>query len=52
MPNLAPVERRSPVRHTPAMAPVPPPLAFVLLLFSGWVNRNQEAVMDDLLEEN
>ena len=33
------------------MAPVPPPLAFVLL-FSGWVNRNQQAVIDYLLEEN
>jgi putative transposase len=52
MPNLAPVERRPPVRQTPAMAPVPPPLAFFLLLFSGWVNRNQQAVIDYLLEEN
>jgi hypothetical protein len=34
------------------MAPVPPPLAFFLLLFSGWVNRNQQAVIDYLLEEN
>jgi hypothetical protein len=34
------------------MVPVPPPLAFVLLLFSGWVNRNQQAVVDYLLEEN
>ena len=34
------------------MAPVPPPLAFCLLLFSGWVNRNQQAVIDYLLEEN
>ena len=34
------------------MVPVPPPLAFVLLLFSGWVNRNQQAVIDYLLEEN
>jgi hypothetical protein len=34
------------------MAPVPPPLTFFLLLFSGWVNRNQQAVIDDLLEEN
>jgi hypothetical protein len=24
------------------MAPVPPPLAFVLLLFSGWVNRHPQ----------
>jgi hypothetical protein len=34
------------------MAPVPPPLAFFLLLFSGWVNRHQQAVIDYLLEEN
>jgi hypothetical protein len=34
------------------MALVPPPLAFVLLVFSGWVNRNQQAVIDYLLEEN
>jgi transposase InsO family protein len=34
------------------MAPVPPPLAFFLLLFSGWVNRNQQAVIEYLLEEN
>jgi hypothetical protein len=51
-PNVAPVERRAPVRQTPAMDPVPPPLAFFLLLFSGWVNRNQQAVIDYLLEEN
>ena len=29
-----------------------PPLAFVVLLFAGWVNRQQQAVIDDLLEEN
>jgi len=34
------------------MAPVSPPLALFLLLFSGWVNRNQQAVIDYLLEEN
>jgi len=34
------------------MAPLPPPLAFFLLLFSGWVNRQQQAVIDYLLEEN
>jgi hypothetical protein len=28
------------------------PLAFVLLLVSGWVNRQQQAVIDYLLEEN
>jgi transposase InsO family protein len=29
-----------------------PPVAFFLLLFSGWVNRQQQAVIDYLLEEN
>ena len=31
---------------------LPPPLAFFLLLVSGWVNRQQQAVIDYLLEEN
>src|ERR1700719_1792742 len=31
---------------------LPPPFAFFLLLFSGWVNRDQQAVIDYLLEEN
>ena len=34
------------------MDSLPPPLAFVLLLFAGWVNRQQQAVIDYLLEEN
>jgi hypothetical protein len=34
------------------MDPLPPPLAFLLLLVSGWVNRHQQAVIDYLLEEN
>src|SRR5262249_24811668 len=35
-----------------AMNSLPPPLAFVVLLFAGWVNRQQQAVIDYLLEEN
>ena len=35
-----------------AMDPLPPPLAFFCLLFSGWVNRQQQAVIDYLREEN
>src|SRR6516162_4487578 len=31
---------------------LPPPLAFFVLLFSGWVNRQQQEVIDYLLEEN
>ena len=52
MPNLGPVERRLPLRQAPARDPLPPPRAFFLLLFSGWVNRHQQAVIDYLLEEN
>jgi len=33
-------------------SPLPPPLAFVSLLLAGWVNRQQQAVIDYLLEEN
>jgi hypothetical protein len=40
------------VGHAFAMDPLPPPLAFFHLLFSGWVNRQQQAVIDYLLEEN
>ena len=28
------------------------PLQFLLLLFAGWVNRRQQAVIDYLIEEN
>ena len=35
-----------------AMDPLPPPLAFLLLLVSGWVNRQQQDVIDYLREEN
>jgi putative transposase len=34
------------------MDPLPPPLAFFLVLFSGWINRQQQAVIDYLREEN
>ena len=34
------------------MDPLPPPFAFFLLLFSGWVNRQQQSVIAYLLEEN
>ena len=50
--NLAPVERRSALRHAFAMDPLPPPPTFFLLLFSGWIDRHQQAVIDYLLEEN
>jgi hypothetical protein len=34
------------------MDSLPPPLVFVVLLFAGWVNRQQQAVIEYLLEEN
>jgi hypothetical protein len=34
------------------MYSLPPPFAFFVLLVSGWVNRQQHAVIDYLLEEN
>jgi putative transposase len=34
------------------MDSLPPPFAFVVLLFAGWVNREQQAVIDYLFEEN
>src|SRR5882762_45766 len=36
----------------PPMDPLPSPLAFCLLLFSGWINRQQQAVIEYLREEN
>src|SRR5258708_16034380 len=34
------------------MNSLPPPFAFFVLLVSGWVNRQQQAVIDYLREEN
>src|SRR5262249_42545429 len=51
-PSLAPVERRSALRHALAVDALPPPLTFFLLMFSGWANRHQQAVIEYLLEEN
>jgi hypothetical protein len=34
------------------MDPPPSPLTFFLLLFTGWINRHQQAVIEYLLEEN
>ena len=35
-----------------SMNSLPPPFAFFVFLVSGWVNRQQQAVIDYLLEEN
>ena len=50
--KLGPLEPGRPLGHAFAMDSPPPPLGFFLLLFSGWVNRHQQAVIDYLLEEN
>jgi putative transposase len=34
------------------MDSLPPPLAFLVLVLAGWVNRQQQAMIDYLLEEN
>jgi hypothetical protein len=46
---LEPTQR---LGHALAMDPLPPPLAFFVQLFAGWVNRQQRAMIDYLLEEN
>ncbi len=38
--------------HAFAMDSLPEPLAYFVLLVSGWVNRKQQAIIDYLLEEN
>src|SRR5262249_11795731 len=50
--DVVPVETWPPRGHASAMDPLPPPRAFFLMLFSGWVNRHQQAMSDYLLEEN
>lgn len=46
------LEPRRSFGHASAMDLVPRPLAFFLLLVAGWVNRQQQDVIDYLLEEN
>src|ERR1700738_752940 len=49
------IARPAPGRAPRACFPMnslPPPFAFFVLLVSGWVNRQQQAVIDYLLEEN
>jgi hypothetical protein len=51
--NLARLALDQPLGHACAIdSPLPPPFAFVVLLVAGWVNRQQQAVIDYLLEEN
>ena len=50
--DLRTLNRVAPLRQASAMDSLPRPLAFLLLLVSGWVNRQQQAVIDYLLEEN
>jgi len=46
------LNRGCPSGQAATMDPLPAPLDFLLLLFSGWVNRQQQAAIDYLLEEN
>ena len=50
--EFQPLKVGSSVRHACAVDSPSPALGFLLLLFSGWVNRQQQAVIDYLLEEN
>ena len=34
------------------MDKLPPPIQLLILMFAGWVNREQQAVIDYLREEN
>ena len=47
-PRCATLEPKHTCRPSFPMDPLPPPLAFFLLLFSGWINRQQQAVIDYL----
>ena len=47
-----PLNRGRSLGQASVMDPLPPPLAFFLHVFSGWVNRQQQAVIEYLLEEN
>src|SRR5262245_38725246 len=50
--NLPRLDPERPLGHACAMDSLPPPLAFLVLVFAGGVNRQQQAVIDYLLEEN
>src|SRR5262245_8206950 len=50
--NLPRLDPERPLGHACAMDPLPPPITFLVLVFAGWVNRQQQAVIDYLLEEN
>src|SRR5215831_9739371 len=50
--NLPRLDPDRPLGHACAMDSLPPPLAFLVLVFAGWVNRQQQAVIVYLLEEN
>jgi hypothetical protein len=48
-PTMSDLELGQPLGHALAMDPLPPPFAFFCLLFSGWVNRPQQAVIEYLI---
>jgi hypothetical protein len=43
------LESGPPVGHASAMKPLPAPLAVLVLLFAGWVNRQHQQVIDCLV---
>src|SRR5262245_13577958 len=50
--NLPRLDPARPLGHACAMDALPHPLAFLVLVFAGWVNRQQQALIEYLLEEN
>src|SRR5580765_5052664 len=50
--HAPPLEADATWSTLPFMDRLPPPLAFLFLLFSGWINRQQQDVIEYLLEEN
>ena len=51
-PLLHPWNRATSLGQASLVKTLPPPLAFLRVLFSGWVNRRQQDVIDYLIEEN
>jgi hypothetical protein len=45
--NLAGLHGSQALGHACAMDSLPPPLAFLVLLFAGWVNRQQQPVIEE-----
>src|SRR4029453_13900850 len=50
--NLSRLDPERPLGHACAMDSLPPPLAFLVLVFARWVNRQQKGGIECLPEEN